>query len=126
MSNIFLQKAKSEALGDVFAAHNFIWSQHTNKAKKYLTDYGWVIGRNYRQRGLAGEFLKARNALAKLLGVGVTCSLFTAVASQKAAEKIGYKVTFEFSFEELGRKFPAFNFANAGASHAKIMEFIVD
>lgn len=89
---------------------------------KYLTDYGLVIGRDYRQRGIAGELLKARIALTKLLGVEVTSSLFTATASQKAAEKAGYKIAFEFQFSELGKNFPKFDFSKSEAKFAKIMD----
>lgn len=89
---------------------------------KYLTDYGLVIGRDYRQRGIAGELLKARIALTKMLDVEVTSSLFTATASQKAAEKAGYKVAFQYEFKELGNKFKSFDFSKAEATHAKIMD----
>lgn len=85
-----------------------------------------VIAREYRQRGLAGEFLKARASLTKLLGVKVTSSLFTAVASQKAAEKVGYKVGFEMDFKTLGSNFfPAFDFSKVQAATAKIMDYVV-
>lgn len=89
---------------------------------KYLTDYGLVIGRDYRQRGLAGEFLKARIALTKLIGVEVTSSLFTATASQKAAEKAGYTTVVQYAFSELATEFPAFDFSKAEAKYAKIMD----
>ena len=75
-------------------------------ADKYLTDYGLVIGRDFRQRGLAGEFLKARITLTKLLGVTVTSSIFTATASQKAAEKVGYETIVEYPFANFEIQFP--------------------
>lgn len=93
---------------------------------KYLTDYGLVIGRDFRQRGIAGELLKARITLTKMLGVEVTSSLFTATASQKAAEKAGYKVAFDYNFSELGKNFPKFDFSKAEAKSAKIMDKYVD
>lgn len=91
-------------------------------ADKYLTDYGLVIGRDYRQRGLAGEFLKARIALTKLIGVTVTSSIFTATASQKAAEKAGYETVVEYPFANLEIQFPSFDCSGTDAKFAKIMD----
>lgn len=112
---------------DVIAAHNYVWLQRDTNSKygtdKYLTDYGLVIAREYRQRGIAGEFLKARVALTKLLGVDVTSSLFTAAASQKAAEKVGYTVGYQLDFKELAEKFPSFDFSKVPSEFAKIMDY---
>lgn len=114
---------------DIIAAHNFVWAQRDTNymygTDKYLTDYGLVIAREYRQRGIAGEFLKARISLTKLLGVEITASLFTAVASQKAAEKAGYKIAYQMEFKELEKNFPAFDFSKVPSEYAKIMDFYV-
>lgn len=127
---IFLIKqAKTAVFKDIIAAHNYVWSHRDTTSKygtdNYLTDYGLVIAREYRQRGIAGEFLKARVSLTKLLGVKVTSSLFTAVASQKAAEKAGYKVDYEMDFKTLGSQFPAFDFSKVQSTGAKILDYVV-
>jgi GNAT superfamily N-acetyltransferase len=90
---------------------------------RYLTDYGLVISRDYRQRGIAGEMLKARVDVTKSLGLAVTSSAFTAVGSQKAAEKAGYKEVFSVEFEEVGKVFTSFDFSQATSASAKILDF---
>jgi N-acetylglutamate synthase-like GNAT family acetyltransferase len=90
---------------------------------KYLTDHGLVINRDYRQRGIAGEFMKARIQVAKALDIRVVSSVFTAVGSQKAAEKIGFRESFSISFDELGKVFPSFNFSKTSAYDVKVLDY---
>jgi len=90
---------------------------------KFLTDYGLVINRDYRQRGIAGEFMKARIEVAKALNLKVVSSVFTAVGSQKAAEKVGFRESFSISFDELEKFFPSFNFSNTSTTDIKILDY---
>jgi GNAT superfamily N-acetyltransferase len=120
---------KTAEFKDVTDVNDYLASQHNVFEKygvdKFLTDYGLVVNRDYRQRGVAGEFLKARVAVAKALGLKVTSSAFTAIGSQKAAMKVGYKVITSISFAEIGKVFPNFNFANAPTDSAKILDCTV-
>lgn len=98
----------------------------TYETDKFLTDYALVVSRDYRQRGIAGEFLKARIALTKLLGIKVTSSIFTSSTSQKAAEKIGFKVGFEIDFNEFAENFPQFDLSGVKSESIKILDYIVE
>ncbi|XP_070492969.1 uncharacterized protein [Chironomus tepperi] len=112
---------------DVMGVQDYIGMQHNVFEKygedKFLTDYGLVINRDYRQRGIAGEFMKARIEVAKALNLKIVSSVFTAVGSQKAAEKVGFKETFSISFEELGKVFPSFDFSKTSATDVKILDY---
>lgn len=90
---------------------------------KFLTDYGLVINRDYRQRGIAGEFMKSRIGVAVALNLEVVSSVFTAVGSQKAAEKVGFRESFSISFDELEKVFPSFNFSKTSATDIKILDY---
>lgn len=106
---------------DYIAMQNNVFEKYN--VDKFLTDYGLVINRDYRQRGIAGEFMKARIQVAKALDVKVVSSAYTAVGSQKAAEKVGFKETFSISFEELAKVFPSFDFSKVSAGNAKILDY---
>lgn len=60
-----------------------------------LVAYGMGVAREYRFRGIATEFLKARLPMMKEMSVPYTVTLFTADGTQKGAEKAGYHVYFE-------------------------------
>ncbi|XP_062534853.1 uncharacterized protein LOC134204038 [Armigeres subalbatus] len=62
---------------------------------RYLTAYGLAINHRYRGRGIATEILRARIPLCRAFGIRVTATNFTAIGSQKAAAKIGFKNDFE-------------------------------
>ncbi|KAL7029357.1 hypothetical protein ACKWTF_006206 [Chironomus riparius] len=118
---------QSSEFKDVMGALDYIGMQHNVFEKynidKFLTDYGLVINRDYRQRGIAGEFMKARIQVAKALDLKVVSSVFTAVGSQKAAEKVGFKESFSISFEELEKVFPQFDFSKIPANDVKILDY---
>lgn len=59
----------------------------------------------------------------RVLKLKVTSATFTAIGSQKAAEKAGFKEVFSISFDELGEIFPSFDFSKATAECAKIMDY---
>lgn len=106
---------------------NYIGKQHNVFEKysvdKFLTDYGLVINRDYRQRGIAGEFMKARIEVARVLDLKIVSSVFTAVGSQKAAEKVGFKESFSISFNEIAQVFPSFEFLKDSSNAVKILDY---
>lgn len=61
----------------------------------YLAGDGMGVAREYRRRGIATAFLKARISMMKELGIRYTSTLFSGLGSQKAATKAGYKVYYE-------------------------------
>lgn len=62
-----------------------------------LVAYGMGVAREYRFRGIATEFLKARLPMMKAVNVPYTVTLFTADGTQKAAAKAGYHNYFEIT-----------------------------
>lgn len=66
-----------------------------------LVAYGMGVAREYRYRGIATEFLKARPPMMKAINVPYTVTPFTANGTQKAAEKAGYHLYYEITYAEL-------------------------
>jgi GNAT superfamily N-acetyltransferase len=114
---------------DIFSSLFHIESQHEVFDKystdKYLTDYGMVTDKRFRQRGIGTEFLKARAAILKSLNLQVTSSAFTVIGSQKAAVKANYVECYSIKWTEVGEKFPAFDFSIATVDCCKIMDMTV-
>lgn len=92
---------KSQNVHDVFSAFGFVESLFNvfeyYKVDSFLSAFGVAVNPIYRGRGIAVEILKAREKVLKFLGLKVTSTLFSAVASQKAAEKAGFKENFEMT-----------------------------
>lgn len=61
----------------------------------YMLAHGLGVHTQYRYRGIATEFLKARIPMMKALGIPYTATLFTSLGTQKAAVKAGYTTYFE-------------------------------
>lgn len=62
-----------------------------------LVAYGMGVAREYRFRGIATEFLKARLPMMKAVNVPYTVTLFTADGTQKAAAKAEYHNYYEIT-----------------------------
>lgn len=111
----------------IFSALVYIDSQHDVYKKygvtEYLTDYGLVTNKNYRNRGIATEFLKARIPILKALNLQVTSTLFTVIGSQKAAIKANYDEVFAIKWEDVGKLFKDFDFTKSNAEYCKILDF---
>lgn len=89
----------------------------------YLYAHGLAVKTEYRGRGIATEVLKARVPLMSTLGLSVTSSLFTTLAAQKAAFKIGYTEDFSVSYEILQKRFKNFDFSIADTDDCKLLSF---
>ena len=63
--------------------------QHYN-VDRYVSSLGLSVNTKYRGRGIATQLLLARIPLCKAIGVKLTTTTFTGVASQKCAAKIGF------------------------------------
>jgi GNAT superfamily N-acetyltransferase len=109
-----------------FALSHFDLFKHYNFADKVLIAYGLSVHKNYRRRGLATEILRARIPLCKALKVPLTSTVFTAIGSQKPAEKINFKVDFEMAYEELTKFHKEFNFENLETCSLKLMSLVID
>ena len=109
-----------------FALANFNLFERYNFADKILIAYGLSVSKQYRKKGIATEILRSRIPLCKALNIPLTSTVFTALGSQKPAEKIGFKVDYEITYKELGRLYEAFDFEDLGTSTLKVMSLVID
>lgn len=109
-----------------FALVNFNLFDRYKFANSILIAYGLSVSKDYRRRGIATEILRARIPLCKALEIPVTSTVFTAIGSQKPAEKIGFKVDFEISYGELANFYKEFNFNDLETCSLKIMSLVID
>jgi hypothetical protein len=92
---------------------------------KFLLDFGLVTNRDFRYRGIATEFLRARVPILKAFNLTVTSTVFTVIGSQKAALKAGYEEIFSVRWADIQDKFPNFNFSIAFGEFCKIIDLKV-
>lgn len=109
-----------------YALASFNLFKHYEFADKILIAYGLSVSKKYRQRGIATEILRARIPLCQHLGILLTSTVFTAIGSQKPAEKIGFQVNFEISYDKLVEYHKEFKFKNLGTSSLKLMSLVVN
>lgn len=108
-----------------FALTEFDLFNHYKFADKILIAYGLSVSKNYRKRGIAAEILRARIPLCKAMRIPLTSTVFTAIGSQKPAERIGFKIDFEISYEELSHFHKDFKFKNLETSSLKLMSLVI-
>ncbi|KAG5684449.1 hypothetical protein PVAND_013683 [Polypedilum vanderplanki] len=117
---------KTKPVQDLFKLFRFIESHHDvyekYKVDKFLFDFGLVTKRDYRYRGIATEFLKARVSVMKSFGLTVTSTVFTVIGSQKAALKAGYEEIFSVKWSDIQEQFPNFDFSISFSEFCKIMD----
>ncbi|ETN67111.1 retinol-binding protein [Anopheles darlingi] len=90
---------KNREIEEIVGIHNYM-SEVVNLYERYgvdmyLTAYGLSVNTRFRGLGIATEILKARIPICRAFGVKLTSTNFTAVGSQKAAAKAGFKTDFE-------------------------------
>lgn len=121
-----LQPTQTESK-ELLEIWKWILNQHNAFGKysidKYLTDFALCTKKEFRQRGIGTEMIKARTPIMKALNVSDTSTLYTVIGSQKAAEKAGHKLTYQISYKELHEKYPTFDFSKSNAEFLKIMDF---
>lgn len=93
---------------------------------KYLSAFGLSISPKYRGRGIAKYILKARAPLCKAIGVKLTSTVFTAIASQKPAESADFVVDYEIAYEELSKLGPTYHFPGIPQKFIKLMSLPID
>lgn len=112
---------------DVFGACNYILNHHNvfekYKVNAFLTEYGLVTNRIYRNRGIATQFLKARVPILKALNLQVTSNLFTVIGSQKAAINANFDEVFAIKWTDVRNLFKDFDFSKSNAEFCKIFDF---
>ncbi|XP_052869714.1 uncharacterized protein LOC128275297 [Anopheles cruzii] len=87
----------------------------------YLGAMGLSVAPKYRGRGLATEILRARMPLCRAVGLPLTSTCFTAIASQSAAAKAGFEESYVVSYDELANVDERFVFPNLTTKYVKVM-----
>ncbi|XP_063533660.1 uncharacterized protein LOC134743959 [Cydia strobilella] len=70
----------------------------------FYDDRGMIVHPEFRQLGIAREFLKTRCLACVTNNVPATGALMTSIATQKAAEKDNWETVLEVDLQEFGRK----------------------
>lgn len=109
-----------------FALVNFNLFNKYKFADKILIAYGLAVSKDHRQRGIATEILRARIPLCRAMKIPLTSTVFTAIGSQKPAEKIGFQVDYEITYEKLSNIHEEFNLENLDTSSLKLMSLAID
>lgn len=121
-----MKKFKTKEIQGVLSTLSYVNKQFnvfdTYNVDKNLTGFGLTVNHEYRGKGIATEVLKARISLMKAIGVNLTSTYYTAVGSQAAAAKAGYKESFVISFEDLGKHLPDLDFSKSNAKYLKTMD----
>lgn len=93
---------RGEASRVTFTIYNWLLQQfdiYSNlKTDQCLVAYGMGVSREYRNRGIATELLKARIPIMQATGISHTVTYFSAEGTQKAAAKAGYIVYYEVEY----------------------------
>lgn len=91
----------------------------------YLTSYALLIHPDYRARGIATEMLRARVPFMRQLGMKVSATVFSSIGSQIAASKAGFEEKFVVGYDELQKRFPAFDFSGVSSKFYKKMSLTI-
>lgn len=67
----------------------------TFEIERFLVGWGLAVSEKYRRRGIATEFMKSRIPVMEAFDIPYTGTVYSAVGSQKAAEKAGYQTFLE-------------------------------
>lgn len=89
----------------------------------YLTDYALCTKKDFRNRGIATEFIKSRTAMMKALNVTVTSTPYTVIGSQRAAVSAGHTEAFKIPYSELAKSYPTFDFSKSNAEFIVFLDF---
>ncbi|KXJ78967.1 hypothetical protein RP20_CCG002745 [Aedes albopictus] len=116
---------RSKRIQDIVHTNEYMTKQfnifQNYNVDRYLTAYGLAIKHRYRGRGIATEVLKARVPLCKAFGIQATATNFTAIGSQKAAEKAGFKNDFEMTYDDFAKMGPRYSFPGIKSKSLKLM-----
>ncbi|KAF5297813.1 hypothetical protein FQA39_LY11962 [Lamprigera yunnana] len=88
-----------------------------------LTALGLYVLPDFRGQGIGLEIVKARDALCKAVGIPAIVTVFTAHNSQIIAERAGYRVLSEISYEDLEKSNPKFKYPGID-KHTKMMKYM--
>ena len=84
-----------------FLKNNFFDPFKHYEVDKVIFAAGLFVQRDYRNRGIAVEMLKAREEIGKTVGVEVSSNVFSSLGAQKAAAKVGFEESLSLKYSEL-------------------------
>lgn len=89
----------------------------------YLSEAAMCTKKEFRNRGVGTELLRARSCMLKDFGLTLTSSALTVIGTQKGATKVGHTDGYSISYAELQKVFPAFDFSKSNTECYKIMDY---
>ncbi|KFB53669.1 AGAP004529-PA-like protein [Anopheles sinensis] len=93
---------------------------------KYLSECGLSVNSRYRGRGIATEILKAYVPICKAFGLRLTSTNFTAIGSQIAATKVGFKTDLEMRYDDFVKVDPSLTFDGIKGTSIKLMSLVIE
>lgn len=82
---------------------------------------GLYVSESYRNRGIAVEMMKAREAIGTAAGIRVSSNVFSSLGAQKAAVKCGFEESFCIRYADLPGLTPDGHFPNIKDEFLRIM-----
>ncbi|XP_055310841.1 uncharacterized protein LOC129573786 [Sitodiplosis mosellana] len=76
---------------------------------EYLTSFGLVVDRKYRDRRIGEQFLRSRKPFCEAFGIKLTSTIFTSNFSNKIADNVGFKLDRVLSYADIRNDYPEFN-----------------
>jgi GNAT superfamily N-acetyltransferase len=117
---------KGESWAEVNNLKKFLKNIFFNPFEHYHVDKlmfaaGLYVDENFRKRGIAVEMIKAREKVAKCVGIDVCSNVFSSLGAQKAALKAGYEESFSIKYSNLAKLTPDGFFPGIKDEFMKIM-----
>lgn len=85
----------------IYGTELFVFSQFNcfdnYNVDKYICAFGLSVQPKFSGRKIGGDLLRGRIPLGNAIGVKVSSTVFTAVASQKLALNVGFKTKYEIT-----------------------------
>ncbi|XP_055524503.1 uncharacterized protein LOC129718108 [Wyeomyia smithii] len=123
-------KIRGEKLKDIVATNEYMTDQYDVQkqydVEYYLTAYGLAINQRYRGREIATEMLKVRVPLCRAFGIKVTATNFTALASQLAAAKVGFRTDLEVTYDDFAKMGPHYFYPGIKSKSLKLMSLKIE
>lgn len=115
-------KIQTDGIKTIFGALKYMYDKRNIfdelKINHYLNACGLVTLPEFRGHSIGLEVLKAREPLSKAMGIPASMTLFTAIASQKLAARVGFKEWYVVSYDDLAKLDPPYIFPNI-SNHTK-------
>jgi GNAT superfamily N-acetyltransferase len=96
------------------------------KVDAYLGAMGLSVLPKYRGRNIGAQILKARVPLCKAIGVKLTTTVFTAIASQVLAKKVGFEDNYEETYEDMAKLGPHLTFHGINSKSCKLASLRIE